>query len=442
MFSQNKESKNDLSNLFLEIKVTKSNSPVSADLKDSKEISIILTKHIDAEKLPYADTEQLGEAYLKSIGARRFNNCMIVARGDTRSPKEIFEVGGFHPKFTAPGSVAKSEIKDVLDVVSHRGATEGSGLVSYTVDPSIARSFGSDEGGYFYLAKATGAVGPSEQDFYKKEKEYSVPGGVDAEDIVAVRKVKQGEAGSFEESIFISKAFIEKYPERVPEVIHACLALNEQAVFDNLVGLDAKKVESEVSSIHAKYLEELKSQPKQQVAEKKQTMTVETCFQLLKKIIEDNALKMQPRTALSRGFYQAKQLLSSTPSASENKNISKAALTIQTVHGICSKELKTPDKLALLASSIEKKISELQLKKFNGKLYDGCPKNNSELTLSDLKTKMADQYKFVIAVHLALQKGPDNFGSELMKNLKEIPGFDLSGLSPPEPSAGKTLTGS
>src|SRR3990167_6933342 len=207
-----------------------------------KEINIILTEDIEPQKLPYA--EIYTPSKLNQIGAVRHNNCIIVARGDKRSPKEVIGMGGFHPQFTNPESKSK-EGEEILDIASHRVTAQGSGVVSYTSDMNVAKDFGLNinQDGYVYLAKVTGAITDAARQLIA-EKEYSVPGGTDAEDIVAFRKVDSAipdiedidSNDSIDEiygpdfggtSIFISNDFIEKYPHVVDKIIDIYLQDNE-----------------------------------------------------------------------------------------------------------------------------------------------------------------------------------------------------------------------
>ncbi len=209
-----------------------------------QQIDIILKKDIDPKTLPYADvyTQAVLEGVgleRKAVGVKRFNDCRLLLRGDDRSPDEIFEAGGFHPQYTNPLSSPKKG-KDILDVNQHRFFPEGSGLVSCTSSLGTAGHF-ADTSGYVYLVKATGAIGPCA---LNRELEYSVPGGVDAEDIVAYRK--KGSKYSFcGSSIFINKSFMNRYPDQVNDVIQAFLQKNECCVDASLQATDETDAENQ-----------------------------------------------------------------------------------------------------------------------------------------------------------------------------------------------------
>jgi hypothetical protein len=80
--------------------------------------------------------------------------------------------------------------------------------------------------GYVYFIKVTGAIPPYEGG---SESEYSAPGGVDSDDIVAYRKVEEDSWGvrRFSSSLFIAKSFVEKYPNKTKEVLLASLKHGE-----------------------------------------------------------------------------------------------------------------------------------------------------------------------------------------------------------------------
>lgn len=225
-------------NHFIELKVEES-SDKKTD-KTSKTLDIVLTQSIPPSKLPYADIYT--EEKLQEIKAQRFNNCMILARGDKRSISAIQYSGGFHPQFTNPEIKTPKIGADILDVIQHRKLVEGSGLVSFTSNIQVAKKFAENESkGYIYFAKVTGAIGPSSL-VSPQESEFSAPGGVDAEDIVAYRAL-HSEVQDIEDieddipelsfsgsSIYISEQFIKDYPDRVSDLIDSLLQKNERCI--------------------------------------------------------------------------------------------------------------------------------------------------------------------------------------------------------------------
>jgi hypothetical protein len=206
---------------------------LSFRLQMNHQTSITLKKNIDPASLPYADVYT--QEKLQKIKAPRLNSCSLFWRGEDRPIGEILNVGGFQPNITTEDNPTYSE--KTLDVQAHRENTEGSGLVSFTSYKPMAQEFGrvyaqkSHQNEYYlYLAKTTGAIGPDKaaEDYVQMEleQEYSVPGGIDAEDIVSYRRCNV-ETGSCS-SIFLANRFIHQYPHLVKTVLKENLAKNEE----------------------------------------------------------------------------------------------------------------------------------------------------------------------------------------------------------------------
>jgi hypothetical protein len=228
------------SDLFTEFKVNlDSNDPYRYG-ENNKQIKIITLKTKDNESilpsnLPYAGF--FTSSYLNSakIQAQRVSECIVIARGDSRLPEEIFSSGGFHPQFTNPLAQDKARTgDDILDVAKHREDSPGSGLVSCSSNMHDALTFsaGKDDRGAVYFVKVRGAIDPGK--VLDSESEYSVPGGMDAEDIVAYRLTSLGldetgrtVSGFHGSSIFISHHFLKNYPGEVNTLIDNFLQHNE-----------------------------------------------------------------------------------------------------------------------------------------------------------------------------------------------------------------------
>ncbi|MDX1837305.1 hypothetical protein [Legionella taurinensis] len=189
------------------------------------DIDIALGKVIDPEKLPYHD--YYNQTYLNKIGARRINQCIVVARGDITPPEKFFETGSILPKGVLTGQFKDQET--ILDVPSHRVTSDGSGVLSCTKSVEVAKNFSQSNkvlgGGYVYLLKGTGAISPTQ--FAVGEKEYSIPGGVDAIDIIGFRQVPLGKVDFSGSTIYISKDFIAQYPEKAELTLKVYLEKNE-----------------------------------------------------------------------------------------------------------------------------------------------------------------------------------------------------------------------
>lgn len=217
---------------FIELAVTK--SPELSMLPHF--VDITLNANIDPKKLPYADI--FTPEALSKQGCSRLNTCRIVARGDARSLDEISYFGGFHPS-GAVTATYKEDSSYILDVISHRISPDGSGFVSFTTaidvakryctsspGPVIAARAQSKNIGFVYFAKGTGLISPSSQ-ICPQEFEYSAPGGIDAEDIVAYRQVNVRKICFDKSSIFINPDFIKKYPNKVAFMINSFLMKDE-----------------------------------------------------------------------------------------------------------------------------------------------------------------------------------------------------------------------
>ena len=253
-------------NEFIELKVEeKSDKKVD---NSTKTLDIVLVQSIPPSKLPYADIYTQDK--LAEIKAERFNQCMILARGDSRSITAISYAGGFHPQYTNPETKLAKQGKDILDVIQHRRLVEGSGLVSFTSDIEVAKNFSvGEEKGFVYFVKVTGAIGPSPM-INHQESEFSVPGGVDAKNIVAFRALNSqiqdiedimdndtdvSEVSFSGSSIYISRQFIKDYPDRVGDLIDSILQKNERCVDkDNVIKsiIQEEPSSSEISALPQK----------------------------------------------------------------------------------------------------------------------------------------------------------------------------------------------
>ncbi len=104
---------------------------------------------------------------------------------------------GFHPNITNPNTVYSRQGADILNVWYHRAGATGSGFISCTDSMKAANKAAYDArignlniDTYVYLVKATGVLNPGRGggEVIDNEYEYSVAGGIDADDIVAFIK--------------------------------------------------------------------------------------------------------------------------------------------------------------------------------------------------------------------------------------------------------------
>lgn len=229
---------------FREFKVEVKNDLQEEDVanESQKKIQIILTERIEPTRLPYFnEVKQYIRDYngdpIITASVTRLNQCMVLARGEAISPEELFEIGGFHPAASATGLYATTE--KLLNFLDHRLGVEypyGTGFTSFTSSITVAKHFAGPQQ-HVYLAKTTGPVTPIRDAEHGKdhfgEDEYSVPGGVDAVDVIAYRKLDKDNSfyrghdfhGS---SIFIKEEFIQQYPYAVGDIIAFYLQPNER----------------------------------------------------------------------------------------------------------------------------------------------------------------------------------------------------------------------
>jgi hypothetical protein len=272
-----KSNKNSIEDQFIVVEVDNPCSffPGDANLpRDSKtkfsEINMV-TQPISPDVLPYKDESLLDphkNVDLPEYGIDRDTNERMVLRADRRNIEEIDRVGGFHPQYTNPLSSDPMKLNPhhrPLNVVQHRRHSFGSGFVSTTSSQLIAHYFGSGlvkynekyqcftnyaytyllyclhlfgarfpdtECGTYtvYTLLVRGAMTPATSgQLYDWQKEYSVPGGIDKEDILAFRTCTNVE-DSFHfkcSDIFVNKKVLNKNPKLLSEILKTQLIDNE-----------------------------------------------------------------------------------------------------------------------------------------------------------------------------------------------------------------------
>lgn len=192
----------------------------------------IITKTHDPRALPHSDVDALDpkkNSVLTSAGISRDPHTRVVLRSDTRSMEQISEAGGFRPKNFNP---EKKIIlgSNPLDLINHRkGGTDGSGFVSTTVSQRIAHRFGASHPSYtVYSLLATGAMTPATAGgLYDFEVEYSAPGGIDKQDIIAYRECEKKYLAVCSD-IHVNSMFAKKHPDLVDDVINTQLVCDEK----------------------------------------------------------------------------------------------------------------------------------------------------------------------------------------------------------------------
>jgi hypothetical protein len=215
-----------------------SDNQTSIDLDKEKIIDIII-KCRNENELPYHNLNSL-----KDVKIIKRETCdRVTLRGDNRSIEQIQEAGGFHPRWTISGEENKKH--DPFDIMEHRECSMGSGFVSTTIDPKEAHDYGRRFASHgdsnpvnkntvhkytIYALNAIGAMTPTPPPS-DNETEYSVPGGIDAEDIIAYRECTRlffSENTETCSDIFFNNKYKKRYPELVEPVINAMLIGNEK----------------------------------------------------------------------------------------------------------------------------------------------------------------------------------------------------------------------
>ncbi|MBV8802481.1 MAG: hypothetical protein JO131_05885 [Gammaproteobacteria bacterium] len=95
----------------------------------------------------------------------------------------------------------------------------------------------SGNGNYVYMLKAAGAVNKGNSSTAQTEGEYTVPGGVDAEDIIAFRQLSKTSSipGFNGSSLYIRESFLKKYGEDyLQKILSVYLEKNEIATPINI----------------------------------------------------------------------------------------------------------------------------------------------------------------------------------------------------------------
>lgn len=221
----------------------------------TKTDSVMLPQRmIAAEELPYAETYGDKKAGTLPTGGQFFyplsekklvrKNRTFVLKGIFQSWSEILAQGGMYPQGVLPGQEVRA---NALDVVHHqKESTEGSGLISTTIDPSVARKFvfhqlgegkqrEDKEGreGYVYGIIVTGGITDAVRESsivgFSGEFEYSIPGGIDSEQIILYRKVVESqdpevksdpEINRYEGPIFVRTNSVRQWQRE--KIIEAC----------------------------------------------------------------------------------------------------------------------------------------------------------------------------------------------------------------------------
>ena len=198
----------------------------------NEERTDLVLKTIESDKLPYnehyKDENIIKKFSSKFTQGNRLPTVQLLLRADHVPPAEILKKGGFQPHAFKDGKYP-SITYHLLDPTSHSISSERSGMVSCTYSMSMTKEYNNyTPNTYIYLVKAAG--GFSGTNFRDVECEVTVPGGIDAEDIVAFRKLHgRGDPSIFDpnEPLYVRESFLRRYPALLDYIFHRYKESNE-----------------------------------------------------------------------------------------------------------------------------------------------------------------------------------------------------------------------
>ncbi|MBV8802496.1 MAG: hypothetical protein JO131_05965 [Gammaproteobacteria bacterium] len=224
---------------FIEFKISKTDNKQNIQ----KTSSLVDWKLEDIKsELPYSDAPQLQPNILKQNNTERLSSVNIFLRSDHLDPKTIIlERKGFHPKPTISddyGDLWKKYPDFILSIDVHRADSTYTGSISCTDSLDIIKEYFNNNdkktaGNFIYMLKAAGAVTIGNGRNSRRDREYTLVGGVSAEDIIAFRQTSttssaEGFNGS---SLYIRKSFLKKYGEDyLQRILSVYLEPNEVAI--------------------------------------------------------------------------------------------------------------------------------------------------------------------------------------------------------------------
>lgn len=174
-------------------------------------------KKIAKEKLPYHGFyTQMKDDFLPN----RQDEVTLLLRSDHVQPYTVLSNGGFQPHGVENDSIDSF----ALDPQGHAISSENSGMVSCTYSMDMIKNYDANCENFVYMVKATGAFANTNP--RKIECEYTVPGGIDAEDIVAFRQLRGSEGYSNDflgQPLYIRESFLRRYPELIHYILNRFL---------------------------------------------------------------------------------------------------------------------------------------------------------------------------------------------------------------------------
>ena len=250
---------------YIKFNFVPNNKPYTESSPEEKTNLII--KVIESDKLPYEqfykDKDQINKFGGQFAKGERISAAQLLLRADHVPPGEILKNGGFQPHAIKSGRYPH-KTDHILNPIEHAMGSEQSGLVSCTYNLHMSKAYNANRPDtYIYLVKAVG--GFSGTNFREDEYEITVPAGIDAEDIIAFRKIHgQGDPSIFdpEKPLYIRESFLRRYPALIDYILKRYMESNESCpeatkILSNLVG-DEKNhlpVTTPLATIQSKIIE-------------------------------------------------------------------------------------------------------------------------------------------------------------------------------------------
>lgn len=228
--------------IALHIVPSKKNNKRECDITD------LILKTLDKNTLPYNTFYEESDAKFeggRTVNDKRQNVSQILLRSDYITPSAILEQGGFQPHCLPKSDQDPQEgnyhkvPEAILSPFTHSINSSQTGSVSCTTSMSMIKKYSANDyaypHNYVYMVKAVGGFnGTNSRDV---EKEVTVPGGIDSEDIIAFRRLEnlfqrefyRGESVfDSQEPLYININFIRRYPDLLNYILDRYLENNEE----------------------------------------------------------------------------------------------------------------------------------------------------------------------------------------------------------------------
>ena len=212
-FDNTKENSKFLSRfteLKLDINGTRSATPFD------KDIDIILSVDLPENTLPLANIYTSSKLF--ELDLIRINQCLVLARGESRMPEELIE----HGYITKEAEIPKPNAADNSKLVNY--SLRKANLLKLTKEiNSVISTAEKNEYGCIYLAKIAGPL-VMRNAVNNEAAEYFAPDEITLNDIIAFRRFTNRHPDG---SIFVDHEFMRNNPQHVDNLIDSLLRNNE-----------------------------------------------------------------------------------------------------------------------------------------------------------------------------------------------------------------------